>query len=601
MPLLGTTVWTPTPPPSDLSQHTLVWTIRFTHECFVSYEDYSAQLELYRRREWTCSKTGRSNLTLEECLLSERVATHKSTTLPELYIPLILSLTQFSPKKAADLVTEINAHLKLHLLPGESNICLRVGSRESVPVRVLAELPNGQFEVQVLHDGHHDTVTRSQLYRREIPFTRDELKRFILSSTTRQDGMYVLNSELAAIYNIPVDPPEHVLKRLSHRFPLPDEELQPEDRQDEGPRPVATGTFDIAPTLLPDVFFIWDFVVTFEKQLLITPFSLFTFILALNSDPGALLHSLCCSLPNGIDLPVAKEDESQDSAATPQPEPADPFQRCLVHAAANGLLSADIELPVDMERLDAAARVAVLKSLVEMVLESSVVRGHVDALVEDLGELRRLKRDESLEYAKRRRLALECESGVQSEASSESESGSEDDSATRRKSKGGETKRTKPAPGSWRKKDGEYFAYKARIAEFDDQIRRTNTLRREALGMDRDGRGYWLFAGDPGVLFVQEANDGEWSYFTNPEEVEQLQQWLNAKGARERSLLNTLGHYSSDLVDAMQKRLAEIKRNSRASTEQPPPSARGSSTRKRKPAESRFRDDMYTNKYAPKS
>ncbi len=59
------------------------------------------------------------------------------------------------------------------------------------------------------------------------------------------------------------------------------------------------------------------------------------------------------------------------------------------------------------------------------------------------------------------------------------------------------------------------------------QIRRKNTLRREALGCDRDGRTYWLFAGDPGVLFVQDKET--WAYYSEPEEIEQLQKWLNTK------------------------------------------------------------------------
>ena len=71
---------------------------------------------------------------------------------------------------------------------------------------------------------------------------------------------------------------------------------------------------------------------------------------------------------------------------------------------------------------------------------------------------------------------------------------------------------------------------------------RANCLRREAIGMDRDSRTYWMFTGDPGLLFIQAgklsemcdrvltaANDGPWGYYALPEEIEQLCAWLNAK------------------------------------------------------------------------
>ncbi|KAJ1822609.1 hypothetical protein GGH91_001024 [Coemansia sp. RSA 2671] len=55
------------------------WQIRFTGEEFLDYDQYLDRLSFYRKPIWTCSISGRSSLTYEQALLSERAASHIKT------------------------------------------------------------------------------------------------------------------------------------------------------------------------------------------------------------------------------------------------------------------------------------------------------------------------------------------------------------------------------------------------------------------------------------------------------------------------------------------------------------------------------------------
>ncbi|KAJ2731864.1 hypothetical protein IW152_004255 [Coemansia sp. BCRC 34962] len=55
------------------------WQIRFTGEEFLDYDQYLDRISFYRKPIWTCSISGRSSLTYEQALLSERAASHIKT------------------------------------------------------------------------------------------------------------------------------------------------------------------------------------------------------------------------------------------------------------------------------------------------------------------------------------------------------------------------------------------------------------------------------------------------------------------------------------------------------------------------------------------
>lgn len=61
-------------PPVTLKPESEVFYLKATAEIFTSYEDYVRRLAHLRAKHWSCSLTGRSNLSFEEALQSERSA-----------------------------------------------------------------------------------------------------------------------------------------------------------------------------------------------------------------------------------------------------------------------------------------------------------------------------------------------------------------------------------------------------------------------------------------------------------------------------------------------------------------------------------------------
>ena len=78
----------------------LVFQIRFTGEVFSLYDDYIERLNYYRERVWSCSRTGKSNLSFEEALVSERHAIAAVEQFPEYFHEKALRLIHHSTSGA---------------------------------------------------------------------------------------------------------------------------------------------------------------------------------------------------------------------------------------------------------------------------------------------------------------------------------------------------------------------------------------------------------------------------------------------------------------------------------------------------------------------
>eukprot|EP00003_Mantamonas_plastica_P026758 TRINITY_DN5580_c0_g1_i1.p1 TRINITY_DN5580_c0_g1~~TRINITY_DN5580_c0_g1_i1.p1 ORF type:complete len:116 (+),score=26.72 TRINITY_DN5580_c0_g1_i1:256-603(+) len=57
--------------PKLVADDTDLYVIRYTQEAFKDYSKYLTVLDEYRKRQWSCKFTGKSNLTYEEALKSE--------------------------------------------------------------------------------------------------------------------------------------------------------------------------------------------------------------------------------------------------------------------------------------------------------------------------------------------------------------------------------------------------------------------------------------------------------------------------------------------------------------------------------------------------
>ncbi|XWS44546.1 hypothetical protein CRYUN_Cryun15aG0055300 [Craigia yunnanensis] len=213
-------------PPEDLDPHELVYQVRFTKEIFRDYQEYLNRINLYRQRVWMCKSTGKSNLTYEEALVSEKHAIQKVQQLPnELAVPA-LHIIQFSMLSLRDLADVIAKKLQKDLFVGAQLYGRKDGGL--YPCRVLKLVENGVDKIQyeVAWVGKNKETTESaillgeDLVWKKTPFSRDILKSFIRESTCRSIP-WVLHEKLAQKHGISTDPP----KELRSRFFFQDGQL----------------------------------------------------------------------------------------------------------------------------------------------------------------------------------------------------------------------------------------------------------------------------------------------------------------------------------------------------------------------------------------
>ncbi|KAK5584678.1 hypothetical protein RB653_006294 [Dictyostelium firmibasis] len=93
--------------------------IKFTKEHFKRYKDYIDRYELYRQKIWTCSITGKQNLTFEEALLSEKNASEKVSKVSELLLPHCLEFIQYKEITLEEMTNQLYEFLLMNYYPGE--------------------------------------------------------------------------------------------------------------------------------------------------------------------------------------------------------------------------------------------------------------------------------------------------------------------------------------------------------------------------------------------------------------------------------------------------------------------------------------------------
>lgn len=105
--------------PSDLQETDEVFHIRATNELFKSYEEYISKAQLYTKEVWSCSLTGKSNLTLEEALEVEKAARRRLTKFPRVLEKPTLLLAHHSQKNLDWMASTITNQYKNQCAVGE--------------------------------------------------------------------------------------------------------------------------------------------------------------------------------------------------------------------------------------------------------------------------------------------------------------------------------------------------------------------------------------------------------------------------------------------------------------------------------------------------
>lgn len=205
--------------PNDLDPKELVFQIRFTKEIFRDYQGYLNRINLYRQRLWTCKISGKSNLTYEEALVSEKRAIEKVQQFPQELVAPMLSIIQFSMLPLRDLADKILLKLQECLFAG-----LELYGRKETGVflcRIIKTLHDStgkkQYKIARLDKDKevlgYDLVYDEDLIKRKLPFSREMVKSFIRESTYR-NAPWVLHGRLSEKHGISTHLPDELKSKF---------------------------------------------------------------------------------------------------------------------------------------------------------------------------------------------------------------------------------------------------------------------------------------------------------------------------------------------------------------------------------------------------
>ncbi|VYS66291.1 unnamed protein product [Arabidopsis thaliana] len=221
-------------PPKNLEPQELVYQVRLTNEIFRDYQLYLKRLNLYRNRVWTCKSTGKTSLSYEEALDSEKLAGKKVQTLPRELVAPALRIIQFSTLSLKDLADKIATELQDCFFPGAELYGERDG--ELHPCKILRIVSDGdskpQYEVGFL-DKNKEVDDNTVLFGEDLswkkfPFSRNFLKSFIRDSTCHSIP-WVVNDYLAKAHEIT----RKIPKELQNKYVFQNGELVQQRKQED--------------------------------------------------------------------------------------------------------------------------------------------------------------------------------------------------------------------------------------------------------------------------------------------------------------------------------------------------------------------------------
>ncbi|KAF3444212.1 hypothetical protein FNV43_RR13902 [Rhamnella rubrinervis] len=219
MPLLKRKPFPLAESPKDLEPRELVYQVRFTKEIFRDYHEYLNRINSYRQRVWMCRVTGKTNLTYEEALVSEKRATEKVQQFPTEVVVPALRIIQYSMLSLKDLADTIAAKLQDCLFVGDELSGRKDDGVYACKIlKVLEENDTIRYEVAWV-DRNKKVVETSilngeDLVKKKQPFSRNNLKSFIRESTYRSSP-WVLHDKLARKYGISTDLPMELRGQFS--------------------------------------------------------------------------------------------------------------------------------------------------------------------------------------------------------------------------------------------------------------------------------------------------------------------------------------------------------------------------------------------------
>ncbi|EJW82007.1 bromodomain containing protein, partial [Wuchereria bancrofti] len=155
MPSLGRKQFRPSPCPVGLKPDDKVFYLPLTNEIFTSYDDFFQRQISLSSMVWTCSVTGKTGLTFEEALDSEKNAQETLKTYPPSFArPILYLVYKLSCRgRIEDLVNDIYFFVKDHFLLGEEVTYSGGRGRKDVIIKKVTYI---DVENDVITNQHND-------------------------------------------------------------------------------------------------------------------------------------------------------------------------------------------------------------------------------------------------------------------------------------------------------------------------------------------------------------------------------------------------------------------------------------------------------------
>ncbi|RDY14651.1 Bromodomain adjacent to zinc finger domain protein 1A, partial [Mucuna pruriens] len=434
MPLLRRKPFALAEPPNDLQPYDTVFQIRFTKEIFRDYNDYLNRLNQYRRRVWMCKVTGKTGLTYEEALVSEKRATEKVQQIPEELMAPALRIIQYSMLPLKDLAVKLQEQLIVGAqMYGKKN-------DRVLPCKILKvmqeDAENFRYVVAWLDENNNiidkAEVVSQDLVQKKPPFSRNILKSFIRESTYR-NAPWVLYDNLVKKHGISTDIPEELRGKIflnnglvikkrknevgrdmeveeSIKYPIDDLLVKPSpDDPVFSSRPSPSRDFNVPIYCVGDMLMVWDFFMSFGKLLRLWPYPLKDFenaIIHKDSNVVLLVES------HAVLFRVLIKGDDEYSAAVQKK-----VRKKITMITWKDYLCDFLEM-INIPKLrqyeatikrghygyvDVNAKLEIFCELVNRALETAVVREKLDEFIEQRQVLGSAKREEAIEAAGKRR------------------------------------------------------------------------------------------------------------------------------------------------------------------------------------------------------
>ncbi|KAJ4908630.1 DDT domain-containing protein [Raphanus sativus] len=450
-------------PPNGLEPRDAVYQVRLTKEIFRDYQLYLKRINLYRQRVWTCKSTGKTSLTYEEALESEKLASKKVQTLPGVLVAPALRLIQFSTLSLKDLADKIANELQNCLFSGAELYVNRAG--ELHPCRILEIVTDGdgepRYKVGFLDKdkeiNEKAVLSREDLSWKKFPFSRNFLKSFIRESTCRSIP-WVVNEYLAKAHGITRKIPKELQDKYvfqngelvrqkkqedktgrengkrkraenerhveeetdrdvkesekeSINYPIEDLLLPPDrDGADITKRPRLSRDFNVSMDCAGDLLMVWDFCFSFGRQLHLWRFSLEDFENAVCHKESNLV--LIMEVHACLFRFLINEDGDNFKALKRRSRKSKITLITWTEYLCDFLESVDTpDLCSDtgtIKRghyglLEPSVKLKILRELVNHIAEAIAFKGEVDKLVEQRHTLGSARREEALAEARKKR------------------------------------------------------------------------------------------------------------------------------------------------------------------------------------------------------